>query len=170
MVSSEFRLGEADLVGAWSDIDDFDDWVFELTVEALSAGWVEEDRHVLPDLESVLPGLFLMAIVGSVDRSKLNGFDLVRLLQARERLVAHGQAGSAADTWELAHAVSGDESSDPGRMVEGFEFAADELRPALRITRRAADSRLSLAYDLLERLLRVWELLEDGLIDLPRAR
>jgi len=83
-----------------------------------------------------------------VDRSRLNGFDLVRLLRARERQLSHLQAGSVGDVFEVAHAVPGSADSAPDRLSEPFEFAADELRPALNITRGAAESRLSLAFDL----------------------
>jgi len=163
------------VVGLWpgetpEDLWGEDDLAFSITVDELNSGWAVDPRHVLPDLASVPPGPFLAAIVGSVDRSGLNGFDLVRLLQARERLVAHLQAGVAADTYEMAHAAPGDEFSDPSRLGEGFEYAADELRPALSITRSAARNRLGLAFDLRERLPRVWELLSEGVIDLSRAR
>jgi hypothetical protein len=155
--------GPEDLVAA-------DQLAYELTCRELADGWVDEDRQVLPDLESVPPGPFLLAILGSADRSRLNGFELVRLLRARERLVAHCQAGSMADTREMAYAVSGDADSAPDRLDAPFEFAADELRPALRLTRRAAENRMSLAFDMIERLPRVWELLAEGRIDLSRAR
>lgn len=147
-----------------------DDLAYRITVEELKTPRNEDSRHVLPDLESIPPGPFLAAIVTSVDRSKLNGFDLVRLLKARERLVAHSQAGVAADTFEMAHATPGDEDSDAERLEEGFEYAADELRPALVVTRSAANRRLGLAFDLLERLPLVWALLDEGQIDLARAR
>lgn len=163
------------MVGLWpgetpEDLAAEDDLAYSITVDGLNAGWTDDSRHVLPDLESIPPGLFLAAILGSVDRSRLNGFDLVRLLKARERLVAHSQAGVAADTYEMAHAAPGDVDSDPERLEEGFEYAADELRPALVVTRRAAENRLGLALDLRERLPRVWALLDEGLIDLSRAR
>jgi hypothetical protein len=50
------------------------------------------------------------------------------------------------------------------------ESAAAEIRVALRLTRRAADTELNLALDLGRRLPRVWELLAAGDIDLRRAR
>lgn len=143
---------------------------YEATCRDLADDWFDEDRQVLPDLESIPPGPFLLAILASVDRSRLNGFDLVRLLQARERLVAHCQADSMADTHEIAHAVPGDADSAPDRLDAPFEFAADELRPALNLTRRAAENRMSLSLDLIERLPGVWELLAEGRIDLSRAR
>ena len=143
---------------------------FEVTCRELAGGPIVNDRHVLPDLESMVPGLFLHAVLASLDRSRLNGFDLVEVLRARERLVAHLQAGSVADAYEMAHAAPGAADADPERTELPDEFAADELRPALGITRNAADLRMSVAFDLCERLPRVWELLSGGLIDLSRAR
>ena len=164
-----FSLGEADYGSAWCDAD-LDDRVLLFTLDELNTGWVDEDRHRLPDLGSISPGPFLAVVLEGVDRSRLNGFDLVRLLQARERQVSHLQAGSAGDVFEIAHAVPGDADSEVDRLSEPFEFAADELRPALNITRSAAETRLSLAFDLCERLPQVWDMLSAGLIDLARAR
>jgi hypothetical protein len=84
--------------------------------------------------------------------------------------VSHLQAGSAGDVFEIAHAVPGTADSEADRLLEPSEFAADELRPALNITRSAAENRLSLAFDLCERLPKVWDMLSAGLIDLARAR
>jgi hypothetical protein len=167
--SVELPAGEVDTASIWCD-DDFEDLVFLITVDEMSTGWVDGNRHQLPDLELMSPGPFLMAVLFSVDRSRLNGFDLVRVLRARERLVAHCQAGSARDVFELAHAVPGSADSVPDRLDVPSEFAADELRPALNMTRRAAQARLSVAFDLCERLPKVWDMLDQGLIDLPRAR
>jgi hypothetical protein len=136
----------------------------------MADGWVEDDQDFLPDLETVQPSPYLAVILASVDRSKLNGYDLVRLLQARERIVAHSQAGAIADTHEIAYASPGPQLSPVSREEVPFEFAADELRPALCLTRRAAENRMDVAIDLRERLPRVWEMLDQGLIDLARAR
>jgi hypothetical protein len=167
-VSVGLPAGEVEVVSGWDDgVDRLADLV---TVDVWNTGWVAEDRDVLPDLESLAPGPFLFAVLSSVERSRLNGFDLVRVLRARERLVAHCQAGSAGDVFELAHAVPGDAVSDVDRLSEPSEFAADELRPALNITRQAARNRLSVAFDLCERLPGVWGMLSAGEIDLVRAR
>jgi hypothetical protein len=48
--------------------------------------------------------------------------------------------------------------------------AAAEIRAALQLTRRAADTELSLALDVRRRLPRVWSLLAAGDIDARRAR
>jgi hypothetical protein len=167
--SIELPAGEAETAGGWCD-DDIDDLVYLITIDELSSGWVEDDRHELPDLDSYSPDWFLQAILSSADPKRLNGFDLVRVLQAQERLVSRVQAEAVAVVHEIAYAVPGDADSDAGRLSEPSEFAADELRPALNITRGAAESRMSLAFDLCERLPKVWDMLSAGLIDLPKAR
>ena len=163
------EAGGSEYVSAWSDAD-FEDRALLLTLDELASGWSVDDRYLLPDLESLPVGPFLSVLLDSLDRSRLNGFDLVRAMQARERLVSHFQAASVADVHEIAHAAPGTADSDPGRLDAPSGFAADELRPALRITRRAAELRLSVAFDLCERLPRVWEMLSSGLIDLAKAR
>ena len=50
------------------------------------------------------------------------------------------------------------------------EAAAAEIRTALRLTRRAADSELAFALDLEQRLPAVWEALVAGNIDVRRAK
>lgn len=90
--------GEADTTSVWCE-DGFDDLVFLITVDELNTGWDSDDRHVLPDLESFAPGPFLAVLLEWVDRSKLNGFDLVRVLQARERLVSHFRPRRWRTSW-----------------------------------------------------------------------
>lgn len=147
-----------------------DQLAFEVTCRELADGRVEPERHVLPDLESIPTGPFLAVLVDHVDRSRLNGFDLVRLLRARERLVARAQAGSMADSVEISYAAPGGADSEAERLSEAFEYASDEIRAALALSRRAAEYRLSMAADLLERLPQVWDLFDRGLIDQARAR
>lgn len=125
-------------------------------------------RHILPpDLESIPPGMFLAAILDSVDRGQLSGHDKVRLLKARERMVAHLQAQSLADAVEVGRSASAEETD---RLEDCAEFASVEIAAALNLTRRAAESRLDLAERLRARLPAVWQLLHDGSIDLTRAR
>jgi hypothetical protein len=164
-----FPGDEADYVSGWPD-PNLDDEVFLLTVDDLNTGWVEDSRHRLPDLESVPAGPFLVAILEGIDRSRLNGFDLVDVLKARERIVAHFQAAAQQDMVEIAHAAPGEAGSGVERLGEAFEYAADEIRAALTLTRRAAETHLDNATDLVGRLLQVLELLDHGLIDWAKAR
>jgi protein involved in temperature-dependent protein secretion len=87
-------------------------------------------------------------------------------MKAHERQVSHHQAGSMADAAEIAHTAPGDAGSPAERFQEAAEFASTEIRAALNMTRRAADNRLSWAMDLRERLPHVWEMLDQGVLDL----
>lgn len=147
-----------------------DESAYELTCRLFADGWVDDEQHCVPDLTGIPPGPFLAVVVECVDRSKLSGYDLVRLLQARERLVSHSQAQSMADMVEVSYAAPRNAVSEPERLLEAFEYASDEIRAALTLTRRAAEYRLGLASDVVERVPRVFELLDQGLIDVPRAR
>jgi hypothetical protein len=168
--SVELPAGEAESASGWSDDGLDDDLAYQITVDEMSTGWVEDERHVLPDIESVPPGPFLAVLLETIDRSRLNGYDLVRLLRARERQLAHAQAESMGDLVEISYAAPGDSRTNPDRLDEPFVFASDEIRAALALTRRTAEYRLSFADDLIRRLPRVWHMLSEGLIDLPRSR
>lgn len=134
---------------------------------ASSVETTAQDRHHIPSgLDHMPPGPNLGAILSSIDRTKLSGHDAVIVMRARARQVAHDQAQLYADIAEVSRCA------DPGmaRSQEELEFAADEIRTALNLTRRAADSELSFALELEERLPRVWESLASGDIDLRRAK
>jgi hypothetical protein len=132
---------------------------------------VEPFRQTLPgDLETIPPGPHLAAILSAVDRTRLNGHDMVRLMQSHKRLAAHYEAASLVDMVEIAFCPPGDANSPVERSSEEEEFASDEIRAALRLTRRAAESALGFAMELRLRLPRVEKLLKTGLIDMPRAR
>ncbi|MEE8405761.1 MAG: DUF222 domain-containing protein [Acidimicrobiia bacterium] len=151
--------------------DGFDDLVYRLTREAFAQDSPVTNRHQLPiGFDLIPPGPLLSMALTRVDRSKLNGHDLVRTMVAQERQVSHHQAGSMADAVEISYSAPGNAESPAERIEEAAEFTSDEIRAALTMTRRAAESRLSEASDLVERLPRVWEMLDQGLIDWPRAR
>ncbi len=141
--------------------------LFRLTV----AGYGEDvpaEEHFLPrDLEEIPPGRYLAAILSGVDRSKLSGHDVVRVLPARDRLVSHDQAGFYADVAEVAHAYDPDTSA---RSDHPVEWASEEIQAALTRTRRSADHDLNLAVQLRDRLPVVWEALAAGNIDFARTR
>jgi len=146
-------------------------------LEQLTAdGWAwadesELDRHVIPaGLDDWLPGPHLAAVLSSIDDSKLNGFDLVVVLRARARQASHDQARYYNTISEVARAVPTGRDGIPDRSEEWFEYAADELRAALTLTRRAADSEIDFAYHLTERLPQLSEALLAGDIDIRRAR
>jgi hypothetical protein len=117
------------------------------------------------------PGPELAAALASIDRSKLCGFDLVILLQARSRQIAHEQAGLAADMVAVAECVKVESSGLPGVWDSDIDkFAAAEIAAALTLTKRSAASRLIDAELLVERLPAVWAAQRAGLIDRERAK
>jgi len=104
------------------------------------------------------PGPGLAAVLAGIDRATLSDDDLLTVLAARCRQVAHEQAQVLADLLEVA-----------GRAPYP-EFAADEVAACLTWTRRAAETQVGLADDLLRRLPTVGQALDAGAIDLPKAR
>jgi hypothetical protein len=116
-------------------------------------------------LADMSPGPELAAALARIDRTSLSGHDRVVVLQARTRLRSHLDAELAADIAGVVEAVS-----EIVIEEEAYPAAASEIRAALGLTRRAADSWLHLATELLSRLPSVWEALHRGEIDLPKAR
>jgi Domain of unknown function (DUF222)/HNH endonuclease len=124
----------------------------------------------IDELAQVPPGPELAALLARVDRSALNGYELVEVAKATNRQVAHYQGELLATVWETAYCPPGDSTSPPERTDTPDEFAADEIRWALTLTRRAADALLGTAYQLVERVPAVHAALRSGAIDLPKAR
>ena len=119
------------------------------------ASWdeVESDRQMIPDgLDEWGPGPSLASVLSSIDPGRLSAHNTVVLMKAHSRQVSHDQAGYYRSIGEVATAVPTGEDGLPNRTEEWFEYADMEVRAALTLTRRAADSELSLAHDLLERL------------------
>src|SRR5690349_12815958 len=124
---------------------------------------------MIDELENLAPGPQLSAALAAVDRSVLNGHQMVEVMRARSRQVAHEQAQLLADMWEVAHCAPGLADAPPARVGRVSEFAPDEIRFALTLTRNAANSQLSLAFQLLDRLPAVHAALSCGDIDARRA-
>jgi len=117
-------------------------------------------------LDEMEPGPVLAAFLSSIDVDDLSGHDRVVVLRAHQRLASHYAAQVLGDMVAVADSMV-DLGEDPGFAEEA---AAAEIRVALRLTRRAADNELALAFDLRRRLPRVWDLLVSGEIDVRRAR
>ncbi|WP_281896881.1 DUF222 domain-containing protein, partial [Phytohabitans aurantiacus] len=129
------------------------------------------ERLVIPeDLAEMPPGPGLAAILAGIDRSCVNGHDMVTVMQARARQVAHDQAELLADIVEVAHCPPGTFDSPVKRLKGLSRYPDDEVRVALCWTRRAAGEQLTLAVDVVERLPDVYAALRAGHIDIPRAR
>ncbi|MEX2655719.1 MAG: DUF222 domain-containing protein, partial [Acidimicrobiia bacterium] len=140
--------------------------IFELTEAGLRAEPEPGMLALPPDLDSWVPDLRLAAVLSMVDVHALSGPDRVRYLKAQDRLNSTGQAQFLGAVTSIADAydVLTEDIEDPDAG------ASLELRAALRWTRRAADTELSFALDLRNRLPRVFDALSAGLVDRARAR
>ncbi len=124
------------------------------------------ERAVLPDeLEVLAPGPELARLLAGVDRRRCGGDDLVTLVQARARQLAHEQAQLLADVVEMARC----HTDGMTRSAYPDEFAEVELACALTWTRNAAGKQLWFAMDLLNRLPAVHAALLAGQLDQPKA-
>lgn len=155
----------------WSGGSHEDDVTYQTTCLALADGWSEPDRQLLPDdLEMIPTGPYLAAVVGSVDRSRINGYDAVRLMKAEARLAASYEAGELATMVEVALSPPCNPDSPAERSLGAMEYAAVEIATALTLTRRAAEDRLEHAMALHGPLARVWERFATGHIGFRKVR
>jgi hypothetical protein len=105
-----------------------------------------------------------------VDPARLNGHDLVRLLQARSRLSSHHEAGKYQAMAETAYAFGSDPDAGVLRSTEQVEYAALEVAAALTLTRRASEDQLGRAVVLASTLRRVRQAFSHGLVDVAKVR
>lgn len=89
----------------------------------------DDEQSTIPEhLAEMTPGPVLSAFTWKVDRSRMNGYDLVNLMRAQARLVSYAQAGLAATIREIAYCSPGDAEAPPERSDLIDEFASDEIR------------------------------------------
>jgi hypothetical protein len=148
-----------EVAGVWGVEDD------ALVVGLTEAALAELDR---PPVDSgwwlsELPVEVLAAVLAGPQVPM--GLGLVDVMRVRARVVAFHQAGLLESMMGLVDEYSSFDS-DLGLVLEG---ATAEVRAALSLTRRAAESDLDLAWSLRERLPEVLEALRQGRIDLRRA-
>jgi hypothetical protein len=129
-------------------------------------------RQLVPEgLAEIPPGPELARVLADLKPSRLSGFDCVEVLKAQYRQANHERAKVMAMMAEvgLCHGVwpAGQELR---RLAEPDEFAADEVRAALVLTRRAAEDQFWVAHDLVARLPGVHAAMLAGVLDEPRAR
>ena len=117
-------------------------------------------------LDEMEPGPVLAGFLASVDVTRLSGHDRVVVLRAHQRMASHYNARIYEDMAAVTDSME-QMGDDP---LLAAETAAAEIRAALRLTRRAADSELGFALDVKRRLPGVWGSLASGDIDLRRAR
>src|SRR3954447_10492969 len=141
----------------------------KLSVPLVNVDLMAKTRQLLPDgLADIPPGPGLAAVLATIDLGRLSGTDCVEVLRARHRQASHEQAQLMAAMVEVARCGIGPDDALP-RMDAPDEFSADEIRCALSWTRATASNQLSLAWDLINRLPRVFAALEAGAIDVPKT-
>ena len=126
----------------------------------------EDNAGIPAGLDQMKPGPFLSVILSTIDPNTVSGYDRVKVLRARERLVSHDNAGF----YGVLASISDHMFELDGDLAVADEAAAYEIRAALRLTRRTADNEIDLANVLSSRLPQVGQALADGKIDLRRAR
>ena len=117
-------------------------------------------------LDQMVPGPVLAGWLSSLEVHRLSGRDRVTVLRAHQRMASHYAARVLQDMVAVADHMEGIDT-DPEVAAEA---AAAEIRVALRLTRRAADHELEVAFELRRRLPEVWGWLVSGVIDARRAR
>ena len=108
----------------------------------------------------------LAAFLLTVAAEELSGHDRVVVLRAHQRMASHYQARVYADMAAIVEVFEDDDDDGLGWAVEA---AAAEVRAALRLTRRSADTEVGMALELRDRLPVVWASMAAGDIDARRA-
>lgn len=162
------RAGEP--IGNGASVWDDAEYAYQLTERESSRPWPEPG---FPADVDDLPPIVLAVLVHRTDPDCLPGHDRVLYLKARERLVSHHQAGSLDAFESITRCVPPDHDRDDDRIVlpePRWEFASDEVRAALRLTRHGAEQRVDLAISLSEEYPELLAMLREGQIDLYRVR
>jgi hypothetical protein len=119
-------------------------------------------------LAEIPAGPGLAAALAGIDADRVSPFGLTYLLQARFRQANHERGELLAAAVRILGCKVPAPLSELMRKPDWF--AADEVRAALRLTRRAAKRLCELAWDLHRRLPDVLAAMRDGRLDEPRGR
>ena len=145
--------------------------IAQITERELEAWLTADSAPAIPwAVDSATPGVALAAALSSVDVSLVRGDDRVTVMKACQRMVSHFQArlyeSMAAVADAVIESLGEDALADPALAEQA---GASEIRAALRLTRKAADTELAVARDFQRRLPEVWKALADGRLDRRRA-
>ena len=119
----------------------------------------------IDQLLNLSPGPDMAGLLATISKEELSAADRVRLMQAHQKMVSYYQAELYSDMVALWQHDQSDED-----LGEHFAFVVSELRAALHLTRRAAETELGTAIDLTERAPLIGDSLRRGEIDLRRAK
>ncbi|MCZ7533592.1 MAG: HNH endonuclease [Acidimicrobiia bacterium] len=129
---------------------------------------IDFDARILdPVIDIMEPGIFLAAALSQVDLETLSGHDRVMVLEAYQRMASYYMAQMYDAMGSIADAYQRSEETDREDAIYG---ATAEVRAALRLTRRAADTEFAFSVQLATRLPQVADMLRQGLIDVRRAK
>lgn len=113
------------------------------------------------------PGPAVAGFLASIDVDRVSGHDRVVVLRAQQRMASHYQAKVYAAMASIADHMDDDLFADDPALA--WDATSTEIRAALRLTRRAAETELDRACELRRRLPRVWQAMAEGRIDRRRA-
>jgi hypothetical protein len=127
-------------------------------------------EQVVPEeLAEMSPGPGLAAALDTLEHRRVPNDEIVEVLEAQSRQLAHEQARMFAVMNEVLHRLP---AGGPGAVRRGSgpaPYAADEVRAALVWSRRSADRETDLAFALVVGLPAVQEALSEGRIDRGKA-
>lgn len=145
-------------------------FVEDTTKVARSAGQRSQYSRIPAGLDSLEPGPLLAALLSTIDVNSLSGHNAVIVLRAAQKMASHYAAQTYRSMGAIAEAMM-DPDDDPHEALEHAERgAALEIRAALRLTRRSAESELEMAVSLSRSFPAVLQALTTGTIDARRAR
>src|SRR5882724_9741296 len=127
-------------------------------------------EQVPEGLEEIPPGPELAAVLALLDVSRVAGRDLPIVLRARARQRSHEEAEFLRIIAEMGRRDPFSGFDLVATLDEQARYAADELRVALTLTRRAADDTQAYADDLMFHMPLVHAALYAGRIDPAKAR
>ena len=120
-------------------------------------------------LAAVPPGPELACLLAGIDLTRVCNDDVVDVLRALSRQLAHDQARMFTALTEVVHRLPFAGPGEIRRAEHPERYGPDEVRAALAWTRRAAENETDLAYTLVTVLPMVHADLLSGHIDRPKA-
>jgi hypothetical protein len=127
----------------------------------------DDENVALAGLATMAPGPRLAVVLASIDRSRLEGFEQVAVMEAWARQAAYCDAELRTSVAQVATTATIAGGTADGELNE---FASDEVAAALTYTRYTADAEVELSWALTRRFPQVLAALRAGRIDLRKAR
>lgn len=132
------------------------------------------ERVLLPEgLEAMPPGPDLAALLDSVELSRVNGFDAIRVVEAAARQIAHTEAVLLAAVAAVPRRLDGDADAPAVHVpadADRLQAAVDEVGWALHQTTASAGRLAMLAETAVVDHPALHAALDTGALDVPRVR